>query len=127
MPTRDEHLRQAEQNESLADGLRGRDPGWAITVLFYAAVHYVEAYLDWSYAVHGCQQHSVDHFDREQAMGKYFAHVGKHYRPMYRKSREARYRCVPFSAYDYDDLKSKRYGPFKADMLRLLQPPDRRK
>ena len=42
----DEHLRQAEQNEELAEFLSiAPYPDWRCTALFYAALHYVEAYF----------------------------------------------------------------------------------
>src|ERR1700676_3610299 len=48
MPSKDEHLYKAVNNRNLAYALRPTaDPtacGWAITILFYSALHYVEAY-----------------------------------------------------------------------------------
>jgi hypothetical protein len=46
--TKDEHLAKAEANESFADNLQLNSPvdvDWALTALFYAAVHYVQAYF----------------------------------------------------------------------------------
>jgi hypothetical protein len=41
-----QHIRQAEHNEALADYLLGTPyPDWRCTVLFYAALHYVQAYF----------------------------------------------------------------------------------
>lgn len=43
MAPRNVHLEQARYNEALAEALREDYPDWAITVAFYAGVHYVEA------------------------------------------------------------------------------------
>jgi hypothetical protein len=46
MPTREEHLRKARHNEQFyatVDAAAYSD--WAITVIFYAALHYVDAFL----------------------------------------------------------------------------------
>jgi hypothetical protein len=44
-PTKDEHRAKAEHNEFLANELDNPFWDWAITGLFYSALHYVEAYL----------------------------------------------------------------------------------
>lgn len=47
MPSPAEHSEQAKSNEELAKNLRDGPShyDWAITVTFYAALHYLEAYL----------------------------------------------------------------------------------
>ena len=46
MPQPTEHIAQAEKNERLYDSLLGTEfNDWAITGLFYAALHYVDAYI----------------------------------------------------------------------------------
>lgn len=48
MPTKAEHVKKATDNENFADGLDASTQAsvnWKLTVLFYTAVHYVEAYL----------------------------------------------------------------------------------
>jgi hypothetical protein len=47
MPSDQEHLYKAENNKKVADGLKRTGPtaiGWAITILFYSALHYIEAF-----------------------------------------------------------------------------------
>jgi len=47
MPSQAEHLFKATNNKTFAQGLTKGTPtavGWALTVLFYSALHYVEAY-----------------------------------------------------------------------------------
>jgi hypothetical protein len=46
--TRNDHLAKAERNRDFARNLPKRDAthtGWALTALFYAALHYVSGYL----------------------------------------------------------------------------------
>ena len=44
--TKDDHLKQAEHNEKLANSLsQGPYLDWAVTVYFYAALHYMTAIL----------------------------------------------------------------------------------
>lgn len=65
MPKTKEHLRKATDNESFADSLDLKVPvnvDWAITALFYAALHYVEAY----FAIRNF--HSPDHRTRDSAI-----------------------------------------------------------
>ncbi|MFP5231531.1 MAG: hypothetical protein ACLGQX_02755 [Acidobacteriota bacterium] len=48
MPTRDEHVAKAEGNQSVNDLLDTASQSkidWKLTISFYTAMHYVEAYL----------------------------------------------------------------------------------
>jgi len=47
LPNRDEHLAKAEYNEKLGMFLAEKTAyqDWAITMLFYASLHYVDAFL----------------------------------------------------------------------------------
>ena len=66
MPTRADHLAQADKNERLAQiiGESGtsfeRPTDWEVTMLFYSALHPVDAYLEQSQGVH-----PVSHRNRE--------------------------------------------------------------
>jgi hypothetical protein len=47
MPSKDEHLAKAVNNKKFADSLDASDStsvGWALTALFYSALHYVDAF-----------------------------------------------------------------------------------
>lgn len=48
MSIADDHIERAEKNEAFALALNPADHfqvDWAVTALFYAAVHYIDAYL----------------------------------------------------------------------------------
>ena len=67
MPTERSHLRQAEHNRVLIETLDPKDPrflDWIVTAAFYAAVHFIEAWLA------GINQHSSTHTDRDEWGGK---------------------------------------------------------
>ena len=68
VPTRDEHVEKAEGNEAFAASIAPNtqtEIDWTLVVLFYAAVHYVEAYL---YKQWG--QHVRSHTTRDKYFGK---------------------------------------------------------
>jgi hypothetical protein len=49
VPSKDEHIKKAEGNETFAASIQPDNQtqiDWTLVILFYAAVHYVEAYLD---------------------------------------------------------------------------------
>ncbi|MCC7371114.1 MAG: hypothetical protein IT306_22050 [Chloroflexi bacterium] len=109
MPNRAEHLAKAQANEALSLSLQsGPALDWSVTILFYAALHLVEAVL-------APQAHSRTHIERD-------GRVRQHplLRPIYGQYRElkdasllARYDCRRFTpadvallrAYEYDVIK----------------------
>jgi hypothetical protein len=72
LPSKDEHLKQAQHNEQLADALsKGAYIDWAVTVLFYAALHYVDAVLAVSQVnpdTHGERQTEIQRNDTLKRM-----------------------------------------------------------
>jgi hypothetical protein len=48
VPTKDEHVKKADENEKLAATMQPSNQAsinWKLVILFYTALHYVEAYL----------------------------------------------------------------------------------
>lgn len=67
MANRATHLQIAKENEHALAAIQtesGVGRGWAATIAFYAAVHYVEAFL----ATKG--RHSVDHRTRDSGLNE---------------------------------------------------------
>ena len=94
MPTLIEHLKQSENNFLLSSKLPPIEGStdWEITILFYAAVHYVEAYFSTNnlhYQTHGSRETAIR---RDPKIAKIF----RDYREMYEYSRTARYDCRYF-------------------------------
>jgi len=68
LPSKDEHVSKAEGNEEFASSITPDSQpriDWKLVVLFYAAVHYVEAYL----ARH-LNQHVRSHTTRDKYLGR---------------------------------------------------------
>jgi hypothetical protein len=102
LPTHPEHISQAERNERLAQSLkRGQDRDWAVTAIFYAAVHHIEAYFD---AVHGL--HYTSHGRRDQAMidESDLDAIYEDYRALEEVSKKTRYSCKVYSAEEIDKV-----------------------
>ena len=114
MPSRQQHLAKAAGNQQPALALQsGPHLDWSITVLFYAAVHLVEATL-------APQMHSANHNAR-------FANIRRHpllrqiyfqYHELYSRSLDARYDCGSFSVSPVQALYATEYATIK----RHLQP-----
>lgn len=96
MPPLAMHWAQAEHNRKVAYSLLSATPSvkdWAITVAFYAMVHYLEGVLALKPEKHSDNQKSPHEF-RLQKARKYLSHSGaKSYAKLYQLSRLMRYLC----------------------------------
>lgn len=91
MPSRERHLSQANGNERFLgtfDLKQTPYPDWAITVAFYAAVHWVEAYFAEQ------NQHFDYHPHRNTRVGVDLPGIAANYMLLYSESRVARYDCT---------------------------------
>lgn len=101
VPTADEHRAQAAANRDFYDEIGGANsarPDWALTVLFYAAVHEIAAFLyDQRPTVigNGCKWPVTGHPDRITALTKHapWNRLAVYYRDFYNWSRRTRYEC----------------------------------
>jgi hypothetical protein len=92
MPSADLHLEQAKHNERLIGFLDVHTSpflDWIVTIAFYAALHYVEAF----FYNHAPVRHSDNHQHRVSLLRTYAPNVAvfKTYERMYNWSRLARY------------------------------------
>lgn len=104
MPNKDEHIKKAQEDELFVDSLDFQKPGhldWAITALFYAALHYIEAYFATR------KFHSADHRTRDSSIQRDVSirHLYKDYNELKNFSINARYYMVRFNATDVATLK----------------------
>ena len=104
LPSVTQHLSWAENNEGLVEIFRTTDSfeiNWAIPVVFYAAVHYVDAYLV------RFRQRQHDHFGREREVqiDPYLSTIWKDYRRLKNLSRAARYECAPYFLKELNESK----------------------
>lgn len=117
-----EHLRQAYRNETLASQF-GNSPleayDWAMTALFYCALHFVDAYL---FELRGidpeghtttCNKTTERNIlGRNDLVELYIPAIHNDYREMYSASRRARYDVAylePTAANYYQKLKSNEF------------------
>ena len=102
MPDFQQHLLRAKQNEVLARELPKVDGfyvDWAITVLFYSALHYIDAYLA------GKNKHPRNHQvrDEEVEANGAISDIFEDYRRLKDMSRSAPYQIAdyPVAKFDY--------------------------
>jgi len=113
VPTTTQHLAQAATNETLALAWEVTAPEWAATALFYAALHYVDAffYLD------GQINHSLDGFKshevRTREVSLRLGFVYQEYQRLLDRSRNARYDCIAFDTRKVQNLRAHNLLPIR--------------
>lgn len=99
MPRPREHSDWADRNEKFAKSFYLDDQleiNWSITLLFYSALHYVDAYI----VSRGGARH--DHRSRAKSMDDpFFDEIREDYKTLKDLSREARYNIAPFTKRDF--------------------------
>lgn len=116
MPTLQRHLAQAERNERLADAMASateRYMEWEVTVLFYSALHYVDAFL----ATRGL--HPKNHYDRKQLVANQ-TNVARYYEILFKRSMNARYHFYQFTPQEVDRIRDGAFRRVKEGILALL-------
>jgi len=120
VPTTAEHLAQAESNEQASLAVQPRFPDWAATMLFYAALHYVEAY----FFADADKSHLPAHYDRHSerlpAVRTRIGPIFVHYKDLMDASLEARYQYVSFTQVDVENLRQEGLEPLKRHINTLL-------
>jgi hypothetical protein len=95
MPSREQHLRKASDNKTFADSIENNNTtevGWALTVLFYSALHYIEAY-NAKYGFH-CNTHRQ--LNDDIARNPVLNPVSDEYSDLQNFSWNARYKAVNY-------------------------------
>ncbi len=107
MASAEQHQAQALRNESVADRLAALGEfEWAITCLFYASLHLIQAYLRQSDVT------TTNHFQREWQMRRTPLLVDiPSYRLLKTYSENARYECEDFSESEFLSLRDEEYAP----------------
>ncbi len=123
MPPRDQHIQRAVDNEDFyhrrLDLREPIDRSWGVVVLFYAALHWVDAYLATK------NIHPADHHVRDQYVGMEanLRRIGPSYQLLEDRSRDARYQLLPFTAPQIQDLETNHFVPIRDHVKRLLGLP----
>lgn len=96
MPSRDEHLAKADHNAEMLQVLLGdhSSPEWATVLLFYRAVHLVEAW----FALRG--SHNRSHQIRSRAVHRGLPEIAAEYDDLVKASRLARYEPAGLVSWD---------------------------
>ena len=123
MPSRANHLAQADSNERLSRAIAEsgvfpeRATDWEVTMLFYSALHLVDAFLDQAQGIH-----PVSHRNREWYVSNstQLRPIVRNYIDLYERSLDARYRLVPITAGQVIAMYRDRFEPLKSHILRLL-------
>lgn len=116
MPTQRQHIVKQEHNEALFGELvNSAFPDWAVTALFYASLHLIEAHLP---PPVGTRRH----VERERAIfaARDLTVVYGHFRELKDQSGDARYDCVIFTEADVRALHDQRYAPLRRHVRGLL-------
>lgn len=117
MPTREQHEQQARDNVSLCRLLEdaGQHLDWAITALFYAALHYVDAYL--------LPDAASNHVKRVRLIQQRpeLDQVFEDYRKLQDLSRDTRYECLDPTPAEVEHYRQHIFGRLEAHLLALLK------
>ena len=125
MRSRDEHLKQANDNEALGERLLLSgdlvSTSWAATLFFYSAVHYGRAFL----AARDVTKLST-HVGFETLFQRKWnrsSAIFHHYRSLKFQSERARYDCAAYSSNEVRDLRDHHLYPFRDAILAALGSP----
>lgn len=121
MPTTEQHLAQAATNERLALAWEATDPEWAATALFYAALHYVDAFFYLDGQINQNPDSFRSHSIRDSEVARRLNPVFAAYKRLSDVSREARYDCIPFNTGRVQRLRESSLFPIKRHVETELQ------
>lgn len=117
MPSAKEHLWQANHNEECYDLLITSEfLDWAVSCIFYSALHYIDAYLanqDYHPQTHDKRTSLVA---RERVLKKIY----REYRWLKDESEGARYRVKRFKQNEVEDLKNEPFERIKGYILNFF-------
>ena len=118
MPQPLEHIAQAEKNERLYEILIGTEfNDWAITVLFYAALHYVDASFTEQTGVSPRNHNSRNYM---VAKTRNMMQIKYHYAELFQWSLNVRYNVFQVSTDDALEVKMRLFDPIRAHARLLL-------
>ena len=117
----DEHIAKAEKNERLYERLLGTEfNDWALTGLFYAALHYVDAYF-----ARESNDAPQSHRERNGRVRRDITldEIRSYYFDLYALSIRARYELETISEYEVREAMVEHFIPLRAHIRALLGLP----
>jgi len=120
------HVDKAKNNEDfyISHSLEtSKFNGWAITILFYVLLHYVDAVLKQDDSLHINYRDPNGHGTRSMAVAKCskLDPIALFYKTMYERSIEARYYCINFPDHYFSNLVSRVYKPAQKYLIKCLK------
>ncbi|OGO22484.1 MAG: hypothetical protein A2Z28_05255 [Chloroflexi bacterium RBG_16_51_9] len=119
------HVEKARRNEDFFNsyGLsKSQYNEWGVTVLFYAAMHLIDAVLSQDNSVPGNVRNPKDHITRNWGVGQSTSlnAIYTQYFNLYERSREARYGIISFPDGFLNKLESTNYASVKSHVKAIL-------
>jgi hypothetical protein len=116
--TIDEHLDQFQHNDVASQVLAraGDNWDWAVTAMFYAALHLCQAYLIRA----GLEANSHGSRDRQMLASPQLRPILDQYRALRNDSQEARYECRRFSLEEYESIREGSFTILTTHLRALL-------
>ncbi len=126
MPSAQVHIDKARRNEEFYTSHKLETCGfneWAIVVLFYALMHYVDAVLNQDTSLSNYYRDPSGHADRKTAIAKCPAldQIANNYFNLYDRSREARYYLLNFNDQYFIKLVSMVFAPAQKYLIKHLK------
>lgn len=123
------HVAKAQRNEQFFQSNNLRTSAfceWGVVVLFYSAVHYVDAVLARETRLPPNWQHPPEHWDRNTGVAQSLrlGHIYSLYKRLYDRSLDARYKLASFQAEVLSDLETTCFEPVKSCARTSLKLPD---
>ena len=97
-------------------------PEWAVVVLFYECLHYVDAILWKDNSLPADLRSPCDHWHRREALRNCptLSNVAPFYLSLYDRSRDSRYTRLGISSTEYHKIKMRTIEPMRARLKGLL-------
>ena len=124
MPSASEHIRQAERNERLyrelcqLDTFEPEYTEWEVVILFYSALHHIEAYMDMREGRHSDNHSQRNRYIRET---EDFREIWPAYSYLYRFSINARYEAMTFTAEEVRVLEANQFSQIRQHVRSLME------
>lgn len=119
------HLSKAKRNERF---YRKHDLDtstfneWAVVVLFYASLHYVDAVLSQDTSLSDELRDPVNHIKRKEAISRCdnLLPIARYYLELYDRSIDARYRHTSFPEGSLHNIKTSLFEPVQSHLRKCL-------
>lgn len=122
------HIRKAERNEQFYNSNNFNSSSfneWGTVILFYSAMHYVDALLAQQSGLPPQRQHPTNHQIRNSVVANSLTLgcIYKDYKSLHDRSRDARYSDISFPYTVLNSLKTAHFEPIKSHVRTSLNLP----